>query len=80
MRLIGGFEGFFLLGGRLFLVEPLPLAEIHAIDLGAGIVFGEFNALLAGGILIPIRQTIAAEARQNHQIDILHIAALAQVG
>src|SRR5690606_33438586 len=72
-------EGCFLLGCRLALVLRLPLGIGHAIDQFAGIVLAERNAFGLGSLAVPVRQAVAAEAREVHQVDVLHVGAIAQM-
>jgi hypothetical protein len=75
----GGFESRLLgcTGAALMLFFPDFVR--HAIDLLAGLRPWKINTLFTGGIFEPVCQTIAAESGQIHEIDILHIAALAQM-
>src|SRR4051812_12064943 len=69
-----------LLRGRSFLlVLRLPLLVGHAVDLLAALVFGERDALRVCCFLHPVTEAIAAEAREIHQIDVLHLAARTQM-
>lgn len=53
----------------------LPLAERHAIHRLARIVLAQRDALLNGGIAVPVREAIPAEAGEDHQVDVLHVCA-----
>src|ERR1700761_6036564 len=68
-----------LLGTCDVLMFRLPGLIGHAVDGLATLVPGQRNALLIGGILQPVRQAVAAEACQVHQVDVLDVSALAQV-
>src|SRR4029077_9232667 len=69
-----------LLRGRGFLlVLRLPLLVRHAVDRRAARLLGKRHALFVGGVLPPVRQAVAAEAREIHQVDVLHVGARAQV-
>src|SRR3954447_10169879 len=69
-----------LLRGRFFLlVLRLPLLIGHAVDLLAALVLSERNALSVGRFLHPVAEAIAAEAREIHQVDVLHLGARAQM-
>ncbi len=66
-----------LLGRRVFLELLFPVGIRHAVDRFARGVVGDLaDALLVGGGLVPFLQAVAAEARQVHQVDVLHIGAL----
>src|SRR5713101_2760433 len=78
MLMAGGETGF-LLGARLFLILRLPFLVRHAVDDLARLGIGQVDAALAGGGTVPFRQAVAAEAGKVHQIDILHVLALAQM-
>src|ERR1700742_877173 len=62
----------------LFLKLRFPGLVRHAVDGFTALVLGHCHALGVGRILEPIRQAIAAEAGQIHQIDVLHISARPQ--
>src|SRR5690606_19373915 len=51
----------------------------HAVDDLAGPVLVEGDAGLLGRVAIPVGQTVAAEAGEVHQVDVLDVAALAQM-
>src|SRR5262249_15179214 len=72
-------EGRLLLRRRLLLVLLAPLVVWHPVDDLAGVGIGHRDALLLGGGAVPFRQAVAAEAGQVHQIDVLHVGALAQM-
>src|SRR3546814_9491275 len=63
----------------LGLVLRLPLVVGHPVDNLAGGVVVQAQALLLGGGQVPLGEAVAAESRQVHQVDVLHVAALAQV-
>ena len=73
-------ESRFLLGGGFRLVFRLPFLKGHAVDELACTLFVERNAALIGCILHPVGEAVAAKARQIHQVDVLHIGAIAQMG
>src|SRR5215471_18926174 len=68
-----------LLGRRFLLVFLAPLVIRHAVDDLARLGIAERDALLLGRGAVPFRQAVAAEAGEVHQIDVLHIGALAQM-
>src|SRR6266852_8783255 len=72
-------EGGLLLGARFLLVLLAPLVIGHAVDDLARLGVAERNALLLGRGAVPFRQAVAAEAGEVHQIDVLHVGALAQM-
>src|SRR5699024_5785420 len=69
-----------LLGARLLLMLRLPVSIRHAVNALAGILITDFDTAQLGLGAKPFRQAVAAKAGQIHQIDILHVAALLQVG
>ncbi|EGE55978.1 hypothetical protein RHECNPAF_77009 [Rhizobium etli CNPAF512] len=60
----------------LVLVEIFPVLVRHAVDHFARFVLRHRNALGFGSFAVPVRQAVAAEAGEIHQIDVLHVAAL----
>ena len=54
-------------------MQGLPFGKRHAINAFTGLFLAELKPALGGGILLPLRQAIAAETGQDHQIDILGI-------
>src|SRR3954452_24449604 len=69
-----------LLRGRGFLlVLRLPLLIGHAVDLLTALVLSERNTLVVGGFLHPVAEAIAAQAREIHQVDVLHLGARTQM-
>src|SRR4051812_1204795 len=76
---LDGGEGLLLLDRRFLLMLVLPLLVRHAVDDLAGVVVAHLQPLLLGGGPVPFRQTVAAEAGKIHQVDVLHIATVAQM-
>src|SRR5580700_4274210 len=76
---LGGGESRLLLGARLLLVLLAPFVIGHAIDDLARLRVAQRDTLFLGRGAIPFRQAVAAEAGEVHQIDVLHIGALAQM-
>src|SRR5580692_7791242 len=72
-------EGGLLLGARLFLVLLAPLVIGRAVDDLARLRVAEVDPLVLGGGAIPFRQAVAAEPGEVHQVDVLHVGALAQM-
>ena len=64
-------------GGAL--MRRLPGLVGHAVDGLAALVLAHRGARGVGFVLEPIGQAVAAEAREIHQIDVLDIAAGAQM-
>src|SRR5437762_13451407 len=73
------FERGALLIARGSLMKFLPRLIRHAVDSRAAIIPAELHAALVGRLLEPIRQTVAAEARKVHEIDVLHVLSGAQM-
>src|SRR3954464_7135254 len=72
-------EGSLLLRRRRLLVLLAPFVIGHAVDDLARLWIAERHTLLLGGGAVPFRQAVAAEAGQVHQVDVLHVGALAQM-
>src|SRR6266851_7211351 len=72
-------EGRLLLGGRLLLVLLAPFVIRHAVDDLARLGVAERDALFLGRGAVPFRQAVAAESGEVHQVDVLHVGALAQM-
>src|ERR1700720_240799 len=68
-----------LLGTGRALMRRLPGFVGHAVDGLAALVLAHRRTLGVGFFLEPIGQAIAAEAREIHQIDVLDVAAGAQM-
>src|SRR6185437_5384154 len=79
MLVLRGGEGGLLLRARLLLMLLAPLVVGHAVNDLARLRVGKLDTALPGGLAVPSRQAIAAEPGQIHQVDILHIGALAQM-
>src|SRR6266478_3061034 len=72
-------EGRLLFGGRFLLVLFAPLVVRHAVDDLTRLGVAERDALFLRRGAIPFRQAVAAEAGEVHQINVLHVGALAQM-
>src|SRR5579863_9424671 len=68
-----------LRGARLVLVLRLPFLVRHAVDDLAGLRVGQRHAALLRLGQIPFRQAVPAESGEVHQVDVLHVGALAQM-
>ena len=77
--LMADLVGSLLFGGRLGLVFVAPVLVGHAVDDLAALGLADLDPLLGGGLLIPAAEAVPAEAGQVHHVDVLHIAAVAQV-
>src|SRR4029453_6441294 len=64
---------------RLFLVLLLPARERFAVDALARGVLVHFDAARFGGFAVPVGKAVAAEARCDHKIDVLHVGTLVQM-
>src|SRR5262245_24599952 len=71
-------RGLLVLGG-LLLVLGLPFLVRHAVERLPALGLGHRHAARIGGVLHPVRQALAAEAGKIHQVEVLHIGALAQM-
>ena len=69
-----------LLRRGLGLVLGLPLAVWHAVDNLPCAFLIELQALFVRGVLVPVRQAVAAKATEVHQIDVLNVRAFPEVG
>src|SRR4029078_9535655 len=70
---------FGALGCDLRLIPSLPglvRPAVHDLPL---LCLGERHTLGGSGLLIPIREAIAAETCELHQLDILHVVAVPQI-
>src|SRR6266702_6309634 len=76
---LGLFHRFELLGTGGALKLRFPGFIGHAVDRLAALVLAHREALGVGLFLHPVRQAVAAEAGQIHQIDVLHVGALTQM-
>src|SRR5437016_9263971 len=79
MSLLRTLESGLLLGAGFFLKPLLPFVGNHAIDDFARLVFSKHDILFPGRLPEPVTETVPAKSGQNHHIDILHIATLAQM-
>ena len=68
-----------LVGAGLGLVARLPLGIGHAVDHFAGFVLGHREAAGLGRLAVPVGQAVPAEAGEVHQVDVLDVAALAEM-
>src|SRR5712671_8053190 len=68
-----------LIGTGRPLICRLPGLVRHAVDGLAALVLGHRSAFGVRLVLEPVRQAIAAEAREVHQVDVLDIGAAAQM-
>src|SRR5881628_2526099 len=58
------------------LVLRLPLLVRHAVDELARLGIRERHTALLGGRAVPLRQAVATEARELHDVEVLDIRAL----
>src|SRR6202521_115167 len=79
MPALGLFHCRLLLGTGRALMSRLPGLVGHAVDGLAALVLAHRRTLGVGFFLEPIGQAVAAEAREIHQIDVLDVAAGAQM-
>src|SRR5665213_1950478 len=68
-----------LLGTGRTLVGRFPGLVGHTVDGLAALILAQRRALGIGLLLEPVGEAVAAEARQIHQVDVLDIAARAQM-
>src|SRR5450432_3234694 len=64
---------------RFPLMLRLPLRKRFAVDVLAGLVPGHVDAVLRRGLAIPVGKAVAAEPREDHQVEVLHVAALVEM-
>src|SRR5580704_10227054 len=64
-----------LFGSRLRLKSCLPGLIRHAVDRLTALILAHCRPHGVGFFLEPIRQAVAAEARQIHQVDVLNVGA-----
>ena len=72
-------KGRLLFAACFFLVLGLPFLVGHAVDHLARTLLAQLKAFLAGCLLIPIGQAVAAKTRHVHQVDVLHLIAVTQM-
>jgi hypothetical protein len=72
-------KGRLLFGARFRLVLGLPFLIGHAVDHLPRPILAELKTLLTRRLLVPISEAVAAKARHVHEIDVLHLMALAQM-
>jgi hypothetical protein len=68
-----------LLGRRFLLVFLAPFVIGHAVDDLAALLLGHRQALAVRGVLHPVRQAVATEAGEIHQVNVLDVRARAQM-
>src|SRR5215216_4371524 len=68
-----------LLGAGRTLMGRLPGLVGHAVDRLAAFILAHRDAPGVGFVLEPVGQAVAAEAREIHQVDVLEVAAGAQM-
>ena len=66
-------ELFQFFGRSLRLKPRLPLRIRHTVNNLSCLIIGYFNPPRCRFCAVPFRQTISAETRQVHQVNILHI-------
>ena len=57
-----------------------PFGVRHAVDAFSGSLFGHLDAFGRGRLTVPIAKTVAAEVSEDHQVDVLNIFAIIEVG
>src|SRR4029078_53765 len=67
------------LGCDLRLIPSLPGLVRHAVHDLPRLFLGERHTLGGSGLLIPIREAIAAETCELHQLDLLHVVEAPQM-
>src|SRR5262249_43172793 len=72
-------EGGELAWAGVGLIARLPFGIGHAVNDLAGGVLVELDAAGLRGLLVPVRQAIAAKAGEIHEVDILDVVTLAQM-
>src|SRR5262249_44359534 len=65
--------------GRTLLELCLPSLIGHAVDDLPRLFLGDRYSLGGGSLLIPVGETVTAESGKLHQVNILHVTALAQM-
>src|SRR5215204_3287082 len=68
-----------LCGGRLALVTRLPVVVGHAVDVLAALVLRQRHAARVGRVLEPVREAVAAEAGEVHEVEVLHVGSRPQM-
>src|SRR5690606_1330755 len=72
-------EGGLLLRRGFLLIPRPPLVIRHAVDRFARLILAHGLAGCAGCLLVPVGEAVAAEAREVHEVDVLHVGSLAQM-
>lgn len=54
----------------------LPVVIGHAVEDFARLFLAKGDTPFGGGFLIPATQAVPAEARQVHEVDVLHLGAI----
>src|SRR5688572_20007399 len=61
------------------LVLLLPLGVRHAVNGFARLFVAQVDTAFERGRTVPLGQAVAAEAREVHHVDVLHVRALAKM-
>ena len=69
----------FLFRTGILLKSFLPFLRSHTVDNSTRLVLAKGNSLLSCRLPKPVTETIPAKSGHDHQINILHIGALAQM-
>ncbi len=69
-----------LLGGGVGLVAGFPFGLGHAVDGFACRGLVEGDASFGGGVGQPVAEAVAAEAADAHQVDVLDVGAVLEMG
>ncbi len=77
---VTGFKSLFLCFGCFCLIFLFPFIIGHAVNHFPCLWLLHCNSLVASRLLISVGQTVAAKSRQVHQINILNIISVSQMG
>src|SRR5690606_2089854 len=68
-----------LLRCRGGLIARLPFVIRHAVDALLGRAEIDIDALLLRRLDVPLAEAISAKAREDHQVDVLHVLSLVEM-
>src|SRR5215203_1494272 len=72
-------EGGELFRARLALVTRLPVVVGHAVDVLAALIPRQRHTARVGRVLEPVREAVAAEAGEVHEVEVLHVGSRPQM-
>src|SRR6202166_1309956 len=73
------FKRSFLFRCRFCLEALFPFGLLHAVDDFPRLVLAQYNSFFRGPLAVPIAETIATKAGQDHQLHVLHVGPRAKM-